>query len=128
MGYEDFEHYGFEAENKTYYGYKAPEFKAILDDLGLGISSGHYPFSDFLAKSDEDLKRYADICITGALTMGSSYITWPWIAPEFRTMDGFKRTASKLNLIGEQISEAGLGLAYHNHGFRFRRFERNDRV
>lgn len=119
MGYEDFEHYGFDAENGTYYGYKAAELKTILDDLELNISSGHYPFSDFLEKPNEDLKRYVDKCINGALTMESSYITWPWIAPEHRTIDGFKRTASKLNLIGEQISQAGLGLAYHNHGFDF---------
>jgi sugar phosphate isomerase/epimerase len=119
MGYEDFEHYGFDAEKETYYGYRAAELKTILDNLELSISSGHYPFSDFLAKSENDLKRYVDKCIVGASTMESSYITWPWIAPEYRTIDGFKRTASKLNLIGEQISEAGLGLAYHNHGFDF---------
>ncbi|NER15081.1 TIM barrel protein [Leptobacterium flavescens] len=119
MGYEDFEHYGFDAEKGTYYGFKASEFKRILDDLGLSISSGHYAFSDYLFQSDDKIKHYTEKCIEGALTLGSKYITWPWLDPDQRTVDGFKRTASKLNLIGEQISEAGLTLAYHNHGFDF---------
>ena len=123
MGYEDFEHYGFNAEDKTYYGYKAAEFKARLDDLNLTISSGHYPFSDFLYKSEDELKRFVDRCIEGAHTMKSSYITWPWLAPEQRTLDGFKQTTAKLNLVGSLVNEAGLGFAYHNHGFDFMEFE-----
>lgn len=122
MGYEDFEHYGFDDSNGHYYGYNAQEFKSILDDLGLSISSGHYRFSDFLLIPEEDLFRFTDKCIEGALTMKSKYITWPWLAPEYRNEDGFKLTASKLNLIGEQITQAGLGLAYHNHGFDFLEF------
>ncbi len=47
------------------------------------------------------------------------YITWPWIAPEQRTIDNFKLMSKKLNLIGEQVEAAGLGFAYHNHGFEF---------
>ena len=35
MGYSDFESYGFDTLNKTYYGYSAPEFKTILEDLEL---------------------------------------------------------------------------------------------
>ena len=119
MGYEDFEHFGFDAKSGNYYGIEASEFKQILDDLGLSFSSGHYNFSQFLMKSDTEIKEFTEKCIQGALSLDSSFITWPWLAPDQRTIDGFKRTASKLNLIGEQISKAGLGLAYHNHGFDF---------
>ena len=119
MGYEDFEHYGFDPEQGTYYGYKASEFKRILDDLGLTVSSGHYAFSEFVLKPEEEIKRFTDRCIEGALKVGSGYITWPWIDPGQRTVDGFKLTASKLNLVGEQISKAKLGFAYHNHGYEF---------
>ncbi|MEQ8573753.1 MAG: sugar phosphate isomerase/epimerase, partial [Fulvivirga sp.] len=45
--------------------------------------------------------------------------TWPWIAPEQRTMDNFKLMARLLNIIGEQVTASGLGFAYHNHGFEF---------
>ena len=119
MGYQDFEHYGFDAEKGTYYGHKASDFKKILDDLELSISSGHYAFSPFLLAPQDDLKRFVDQCIEGALTMQSSYITWPWIDPELRTIDNFKILAEKLNHIGARIKAAGLGFAYHNHGYEF---------
>ncbi|MCB0839999.1 MAG: TIM barrel protein, partial [Bacteroidetes bacterium] len=83
-------------------------------------SSGHYGFSDFLLPSDDDaLWRYVDQCIEGAKSLDSPYITWPWLDPSLRNLDGFKLMSEKLNLIGEQITKAGLGFAYHNHGFEF---------
>ena len=119
MGYEDFEIYGFDADKGMYYDFKSVEFKQILDDLGLSVTSGHYSFSPYLNESDAKLKSYVEKCITGAKILNSNYITWPWIAPEQRTIDNFKLMSSKLNLIGEQVTEAGLGFAYHNHGFEF---------
>ncbi len=119
MGYEDFEIYGYDEEQGEYYGYKASEFKKILDDLALTVTSGHYGFSPYLERSEDDLKQFVDRCITGAKLINSKYITWPWLAPEQRTIDKFKLLAQKLNTIGEQIKKAGLGFAYHNHGFEF---------
>ena len=51
--------------------------------------------------------------------MHLDYITWPWLDPELRTIDNFKLMAQKLNAIGERVTAAGLGFAYHNHGFEF---------
>ena len=119
MGYEDFEHYGFDADKNTYYGFPIKEFKTRLDDLGLTFSSGHYVFSPFIAESDDTFKQFLDACIEGALIMNSNYITWPIIGEEFRTVDGFKKAAEKINLAGEHVSKAGLGFAYHNHGYEF---------
>lgn len=119
MGYQDFEVYGFDDQKGTYYGYKSMEFKQILDDLGLSVTSGHYGFSPYLEKNEDEMKRFVDRCITGAKALGSKYITWPWIAPEQRTIDNFKLMSRKLNVIGEQVLKANLGFAYHNHGFEF---------
>ncbi len=119
MGYEDFETFGFDGDKDTYYGYKSSEFKQILDDLQLTASSGHYGFSSFLNKSADDLARFVDQCILGAQTTDMKYIVWPWLSPEQRTIDHFKLMASKLNTIGQQVTAAGLGFAYHNHGFDF---------
>ena len=119
MGYEDFEAYGFDEVNGKFYGIKAAEFKKRLDNMGLSVTSGHYGFSPYLDKSDDELRRYVDQCIAGAKTLNSPYITWPWIAPEQRTLENFKLMPDKLNLIGEQVTAAGLGFAYHNHGFEF---------
>ncbi len=119
MGYEDFELFGFDGEKGTYYGYPAADFKNILEDLELTASSGHYGFAPFLNKPIDELKRFVDQCIRGASTLGKPYITWPWLAPEQRTMDNYKIMAKKLNIIGEQVTAANVGFAYHNHGFEF---------
>jgi hypothetical protein len=102
-----------------FYGYKSSEFKTLLDDLNITVTSGHYNFSPYLDKTDDEMKRFVDQCIAGAKTIDSKYITWPWIAPEQRTIENFKKMAGKLNMIGEQVTKSGLGFAYHNHGFEF---------
>jgi len=119
MGYEDFELYGFDHEQGTYYGFAPKDFKKVLDDLDLTITSGHYGFSPYLEKSDEELLKYVDLCIEGAKAINSKYITWPWISPELRTIEYFKVMVQKLNIIGERVNAAGLGFAYHNHGYEF---------
>mgnify|MGYP002276799537 CR=1 FL=1 len=119
MGYQDFETFGFDNEKGTFYGYGSGEFKTILDDLQLTASSGHFGFSPYLDKPNDELRRFVDQCIHGARNLDLKYITWPWLAPEQRTIENFKLMAEKLNAIGEQVTKAGLGFAYHNHGFEF---------
>ncbi|WP_206507172.1 sugar phosphate isomerase/epimerase family protein [Maribacter sp. MJ134] len=119
LGYADLELYGFNPENTNYYGHEAAEFRNILSDLGLSSSSCHYGFSDYMETSRDELNRYVDACISGATTLDNSYITWPWMAPEQRTEATFKKLPELLNHIGERITKAGLGFAYHNHDFEF---------
>lgn len=119
MGYEDVETYGFDNNKGTYYGYPAADFKKVLDDLQFTASSGHYDFAPYLAKPGDELSRFVDQCIKGAQVTGMKYITWPWLAPEQRTLDNFRLLAKKLNAIGKQVMAAGLGFAYHNHDFEF---------
>lgn len=119
MGYEDFEIYGFDPEAVSYYGVDAIDFKKRLEDMELTVTSGHYGFSDYFLKSADEMKLFVDQCIKGAKALNAPYITWPWLDPAFRNIDGFKSLAQKLNVIGEQVTNAGLGFAYHNHGFEF---------
>ncbi len=119
MGYEDFEIYGFENERLTYYRYPVNRFKDKLDELGLSVSSGHYGFSDFYNRSEVEMMKFVDDCIKGARAIESSYITWPWLHPDLRTIEVFKKLPALLNKIGKKITDAGLKFAYHNHGFEF---------
>lgn len=119
FGYEDFEHYGFDPEKMTYYGFKISEFKNRIADMGLTISSGHYNFAQFLDGSSVAIIDYTNRCIDAAITMESKYIIWPWLPENHRNVDGFKKTAALLNEISIPIQKAGLQLAYHNHGFDF---------
>ncbi len=122
LGYEDLELYGFDAKNIAYYGYKATEFKSVLDDLGLSSSSCHYGFTDYVYSSKDKLDKFVDNCITGALALNNSYITWPWMAPEYRNRKTFEHLPDLLNRIGEQVNKAGLSFAYHNHDFEFHNY------
>ncbi len=119
LGYQDLETYGYDTERNLYYGYDAREFKTILDDLGLTTTSGHYNFSDYFEKSTDERRAFVDKCIVGAKALNKSYITWPWLAPQYRTIENFKKLAEQLNQIGEQVTASGLGFAYHNHDFEF---------
>ncbi|MGW9686312.1 sugar phosphate isomerase/epimerase family protein [Flagellimonas sp. 2504JD1-5] len=119
LGYEDLEIYGYDGEKDTYYGYKTSDFGKILEDHDLTTSSGHYGLMNFFDKPETELMRYVDQCIEGATQLKQDYITWPWLDPKFRNEEGFKKLVDKLNMIGEQVKKAGLGFAYHNHGFEF---------
>lgn len=119
LGYGDTEIYGYDGKLGTFYGMKAKDFKNLLDDLQLTSTSVHYDFSSYFEKPYQELQRYLDQCIEGSLAIGSKYITWPWLAPEYRNLENFKKLSEILNKMGEQVNEAGLGLAYHNHDFEF---------
>ena len=119
MGYRDTEIYGYDGDLNQYYGMKSADFKSLLNDLGLTATSGHYNFTDHFDKPYSDMKRYVEQCIVGAQAIGSKYITWPWLAPEYRDIENFKKLSSMLNKMGEQITASGLGFAYHNHDFEF---------
>ena len=119
MGYQDFETYGYDPKTETIYGYSLKEFKSILDELELTTTSGHYGFSDYFNATEEELDWFVAQCIKAAKSLNSPYITWPWIHPDHRNAEDFKRLAQLLNRIGKQVTEAGLGFAYHNHGYEF---------
>ena len=82
-----------------------PEFKAVLDELGLTTTSGHYGFSDYFNATQEELRWFVDQCIKAAKTLESPYITWPWIHPDYRNAKDFRRLATLLDHIGKQITE-----------------------
>lgn len=119
IGYEELETYGFDPEGIRYYGLEARAFTQRLKDLNLTTPSGHYDLNRYVNTGIDELKRYVDRCIEGARALGQSYITWPLIDPDSRTLDRFKVVAERLNIAGEQARKAELQLAYHNHDFEF---------
>jgi sugar phosphate isomerase/epimerase len=119
LGYEEFETYGFDPVGMRYYGMPAKEFVQRLRDLKLTTPSGHYDLNRYAGTPVEDLTKYVDQCIQGAKVLGQSYITWPLLDADFRTIEKFKAVAERLNLVGAQVKKAGLTLAYHNHDFEF---------
>ena len=119
IGYEEVETYGFNSQTIGYYGLSAKEFAQRLRDNNLTAPSGHYDLNRFVTTSVDDLEAYMDRCIEGAHALGQTYITWPLIDADSRTIDKFKVVAERLNIIGEQARKAKLRVAYHNHDFEF---------
>jgi sugar phosphate isomerase/epimerase len=119
LGYEEVETYGFDPEGVRFYGLAGKEFAQRLRDNNLTPVSGHYDLNRFMSTSVDDLNRYVDRCIEGAQTLGQSYITWPLLNDDSRTIEKFKVAAERLNIAGGRVKKAGLQLAYHNHDFEF---------
>lgn len=117
-GYQEVEIYGFD---RRYYGFSPAEFRSLLQDNGLSSPSGHYNLDKYVmpGSTADDLNRYVDECIQGALILKQTYIVWPWLDESLRSMEKFKEIVATLNRIGERINKAGLQLAYHNHNFEF---------
>ena len=123
IGYTDFESYGYDALQKTYYGMNPEEFKTRLQDLELKTSSGHYDFANYLWSTKDDLLTYTDSCIEGASRLGDSYVVWPIMPEGSRNPEGFKQLVQQLSIIGERTKAANMGFAYHNFGYDFEDFD-----
>ena len=83
MGYQDFESYGYDAIKELYYGYSPSDFKAILDDLELSTSSGHYGVNSLMEAGNDVIKRYVDSCIKGAMALEDPYIVFPMLDQKY---------------------------------------------
>lgn len=127
IGFRELEHYRMP---------QSPvEFRKKCDDAGLKLVSAHFdmPFGKF--GSEET--------IAGAKAMGLQYmvVVFPALrslsgpdAPRMRfsdlndayekiTLDDYKWNAERFNVLGEQVKEAGMQLAYHNHALDLKKLD-----
>lgn len=107
IGYNSIEAYDFDGK---FFGYPAKEFRKVVEDLGMKLSSTHS------AITLESAGLYAD---EGA-SAGLKYLVLPSFQgrPD-KTPDDFKRMAEELNQIGEIVKGSGIRFFYHNHDFEF---------
>ena len=119
MGYAHFESYGYDADDDRLYGYAPHELRRHLDELGVGMTSGHFGFADYLDRPDDDLRRYTDRCLACAEALGQRYLVWPKVPEAYRTAEGYGRVASKLTVIARQLAGSGRDVAWHNNGGEF---------
>ncbi|MDD3153560.1 MAG: TIM barrel protein [Victivallaceae bacterium] len=108
IGYKGVEPAGF-------YNLTPAEFKRIADDLGLKIYSSHTPW----CRTTDDVAAAIDM----AGVLGLDRVVCGYGPDDFADMDAIKRTADKVNAIGEKIREAGLILFQHNHDFEFQKID-----
>jgi sugar phosphate isomerase/epimerase len=71
----------------------------------------HYAVSSVLREFGPEFMKAAKAALSG------EKITFPELPP--LGLDGFKKTAEKMNDVGRKAKAAGLQYAYHNHNFEF---------
>jgi sugar phosphate isomerase/epimerase len=126
MGYRNVEHANY--VDRKFYGYTAPEFKKILNDLGLKMPSGHTVMSD--KHWDKATKDFTDVwkqTVEDAATVGQRYVISPWLDESLRKdYDGLISFLDVFNKSGELCKKSGLKFGYHNHDFEFK-YSLNDK-
>jgi sugar phosphate isomerase/epimerase len=117
-----------EVETAGFGKYSAKEFRILLDDAGLVCPSAHLPLiqPDVEALFDNARILGATYATSSVLrdfkapsSSGAASTTGAPTKLDLVGLDGFKRTAEKMNEIGAKAKAAGLRYAYHNHNYEF---------
>lgn len=119
IGYKNVEHANY--VDRKFYGYSASEFKKILDDNGLKMTSGHTVMN--ASDWDETNKDFTDKwkqTVEDAATAGQHYVVSPWLDESLRkNYDDLVRFLDLFNKSGELCKKSGMKFGYHNHNFEF---------
>jgi sugar phosphate isomerase/epimerase len=119
MGYIYVEHANY--VDKKFYGFLAPEFRKILDGLGLKMISGHTVMEK--QHWDEAKKDFSDSwkkTVEDAAILGQKWVISPFMDEGMRkTYDDFKRYMDVFNKCGELCKKSEMKFGYHNHDFEF---------
>jgi sugar phosphate isomerase/epimerase len=120
MGFEFVEHANY--VNRKFYGWAAPEFKKVLDGLGLKMPSGHTVMNaSHWDKSKKDFTTSWKQTVEDAAVMGQTYVISPSIDDKLRsTYDGLMQQLEVFNKSGELCKASGMKFGYHNHDFEFK--------
>jgi sugar phosphate isomerase/epimerase len=119
MGYVYVEHANY--IDRKFYGYKAPEFRKILDGLGLKMISGHTVMGrQHWDEAKNDFSDSWKLTIDDAAVLGQKYVITPSMDETMRkNYDDFKRYMGVFNKCGELCNRKGMKFGYHNHDFEF---------
>lgn len=93
------------------YGHSAQTFRAMLDNYGLKMPSGHVSW--------EAMKAAPEKAAATCKEAGQSFLVIPWWPEDKRTAEGYRELIEILNNAGQVCQRYGLQLAYHNHDFEF---------
>ncbi|HEY3376182.1 MAG TPA: sugar phosphate isomerase/epimerase [Armatimonadota bacterium] len=96
------------------YGLSPKEFRGIVNDLGMAVSSAH-------GISPQNMPVQQAIDEAGVL--GLDILCGGYGPPEFNTLDAIKQTAEKVTGMIDALAPAGLQLMLHNHYWEFEQVE-----
>jgi sugar phosphate isomerase/epimerase len=106
FGYTEFETGGF-------LGNSAKEFLNFCKDIALRPVAGGITFNG----KDEDLEK--DFELLHKLKMPYAVTYWPWYTGGPFSIDDCKKSADRLNYLGNKCRENGVVFCWHNHNKEF---------
>ena len=128
MGYIYVEHANY--INRKFYGFSAPEFRKVLDGLGLKMISGHTVMAN--QHWDEAKKDFSDswkYTVEDAATLGQKWVISPFMDESMRkSYEDFKKYMEVFNKSGELCKKSGMKFGYHNHDFEFSQKLNNENI
>ena len=98
------------------------EIRTALDAAGLASPTGHAPLlSDELWTPDGSIPTpKPEVVFEAATTIGIRTVIDPFVAADrWRTEDGVKDIADRMNAAAEVAAQFGLTVGYHNHAQEF---------
>jgi sugar phosphate isomerase/epimerase len=110
FGYTEFETGGFLGDSPE-------EFLSFCRDIALRPVAGGITFNG----KDEDLAK--DFEVLHKLDMPYAVTYWPWYTGGPFTLDDCKKSADRLNYIGQKCKENGIVFCWHNHDKEFIKME-----
>jgi sugar phosphate isomerase/epimerase len=119
IGYRYVEHANY--KERKFYGYSPAEFKKLLADLNISMTSGHTELK--MEHWDDTKNDFTDVwkyTVEDAATAGQKYVISPWLNEAVRTdMELLKKAMDLFNKCGELCRQHGMKYGYHNHNFEF---------
>ncbi|MCC8410191.1 TIM barrel protein [Mucilaginibacter sp. UR6-1] len=118
LGYRHVEHANY--ADRKFYGFTVKEFKAILNDNGLTMPSGHTT----MARQDWDTSKndFTDKwkqTVEDAAVIGQRFVISPSLSGAAMMVDEMKPYMDQFNKCGELCKKHGMKFGYHNHDFEF---------
>jgi len=128
MGYTYLEHASY--SDRKFYGYRAPEFRKVLDALGLKMISGHTVMDrQHWNEASNDFSDSWKLTVEDAATLDQKYVISPSMDKSMRnTYDDFIHYMDIFNKCGELCRKQGMKFGYHNHDFEFSEKLNNERL
>ncbi|MGA0283997.1 MAG: sugar phosphate isomerase/epimerase family protein [Saprospiraceae bacterium] len=121
IGYKEIEGMGGAYADGKLHGFELKEFKSIIGDLGLKLSSTHTPGTGRNSEKDtvnmtHNWERYCN----DMAELGVETVILAWLDEGQReSLDDFKYTTDLLNDCAVTANKYGMSMAYHNHDFEF---------
>ena len=101
---------GFKGVEGHGFGYSPSEFKSLVGDMGMSVTSYFGP---------NQTPETVDQFIEDAFALGVTDTVNGYGPPEFKTVDDIKRTAELVNAVASTVRSAGLTYNLHNHFWEF---------